>query len=138
MRVIVRKLYGFPIPEPGDLSWVNWVDLAIVAKKFSEPELRRKAIDRFVDVALLMTDVDHIFQTIGVVMIDEGRTDVEFRRAVTLIRKHHASVLLGHEGYRATLRHDPQLVLMHIDDLLAKVKSASEDGGEIDGEGSLS
>jgi len=63
---------------------------------------------------------------------------LKFRRAVTLIRKHQASVLLGHEGYRATLRHDPQLVLMHIDDLLAKVKSASEDGGEIDGEGSLS
>lgn len=104
----------------------------MAAKKYLEPELFDKAVDNFVESASLLTDVDNIVRMID---IAEKREDNELYRAAILIRKHHASILLGHEGYRAALRMDPELALMHIDDLRAKMNDDSEDDSEGDSEG---
>lgn len=132
IRVLDCKLYGFPLPQTNDLPCGTWIDLAMAAKKYLEPELFDKAVESFVEGASLMTDVDKIVRMID---IAEKREDNELHRAATLIRKHHASILLGPEGYRAALRMDPELALMHIDDLRAKMKDDSEDDSEDDSQG---
>ena len=48
--------------------------------------------------------------------------DVALLSALNPVRKHHALILLEHEGYRDSFVDHPRLALLHIDDLLAKVK----------------
>lgn len=121
--MLVRELYGFPVPQTDDLSWQTWVDLAIAAKAFLQPDLRAIAVDSFVDVALLMTDVDKIVDMIGIV---EKRVDDELHNAATLIRQHHYMLLLKHEGYYATYLRNPKLVDLHTRDLLARLAEGGE------------
>jgi len=71
---------------------------------------------------------------IGVV---EGSMDVALLSALNLVRRHRALILLEHEGYRDSFGDHPKLALLHIDDLLAKVKGDGKDGegeGEDDSE----
>jgi len=119
--VIVRMIYGFPLPEAAEFSWGAWVDLAIAAKNYLEPKLSEKAIWSFLSLALDMTDCDEIVKMIEIV---DNRMDDEIQRTVTLIRKHHACILLEHEGYRDTIR-NTHLADLHMNDLLAKVKSSN-------------
>lgn len=121
--MLVRKLYGFPVPESDDLSWQTWVNLAIAAKALLDAELRARAVDSFVDVALLTTDVDKIVDMIRIV---EKRMDDELHNAVTLLRQHHALLLLKHDGYYATYLRSPKLVDLHTRDLLARLEASGE------------
>lgn len=124
VRVLIQTIYGFPLPKAGDLSWGFWANLAVAAENFAELELGKKAVDSFLDVAFDMTDVDTIVHIIGVV---EGSMDLALLSALNLVRKHHALILLEQEGYRDSFVDHPKLALLHIDDLLAKVKDINRE-----------
>lgn len=119
VRVLIQTIYGLPIPKARDLSWGFWANLAVAAENFLERELSKKAVGSFLEVAFDLTDVDTVVEMIGVV---EGSMEVALISALNLVRKHHALILLEHEGYRDSFVDHPRLALLHIDDLLAKLK----------------
>ena len=119
VRVLIQTIYGLPIPKARDLSRGFWANLAVAAENFLEPELGKKAVGSFLEVAFDLTDVDTVVEMIGAV---EDSMDVALLSALNLVHKHHALILLEHEGYRDSFFDHPRLELLHIDDLLAKVK----------------
>lgn len=75
------------------------------------------------EVAYGMTDVDTIGEMIGIV---EGSMDGALLSALSLVHEYHAFVLLEDGGYRDSFVDHPRLAVLHIDDLLAKVKDDGE------------
>ena len=90
VRVLIQTIYGLPIPKARDLSWGFWANLAVAAENFLEPELGKKAVGSFLEVAFDLTDVDTVVEMIGVV---GGSMDVALLSALNLVRKHHALIL---------------------------------------------
>ena len=123
ISVLVRMIYGFPIPEADEHSWGFWTNLITTAKHYLEPALSEKAVDSLLDVAHDMTDIDAIVQMLDVV---EESKDVDLQSAVNVVRKDHALMLLEHEKYLDAIVNAPQLARLHIGDLLAKVKGNLE------------
>jgi len=119
IRVLVRMLYGLPVPDMDVHPCEFWVDLAMVAKKYVEPDLSELAVDNFKELACKMTDIKEI---INMIEITESRNDSELHEAATLVRKHRGLALLENEGYLATYACNTELVALHTVDLLAKYK----------------
>jgi hypothetical protein len=119
IRVLVRMLYGLPVPDMDVHPCGFLIDLAMAAKKYLEPDLSELAVDNFKDLACRMTEVKDV---INMIDIAESHNDAELHEAATLVRKHHDLALLEDEGYLAAYACNPELVALHTVDLLAKYK----------------
>lgn len=129
VTIIIRSFYGFPLPPAEELSCKDWFDVALCAAGCHEWEIQNQAKQNFLDLAFEQTDAYEILDTVywaesGCVSAWEQTLDMErFREGLSMqVRRHRCHKLIPDEHYRQLLVYNPELMLQHLDDLVAAAK----------------
>jgi len=117
-EIVLRNLYGFALPSRGSKSWRVWGILSRLARNCRDPELSAKAKENLFEVARSETDANVVIEILGAVA--SGVVDSNIIGFDTMLRKHHAIMLLRNETYRKQLGNNAQLLWMHLDQFVDK------------------
>lgn len=137
MEAVLRHIYGCPLPTVGkEPDWRFWLDLAITANKYLEPELTDKSRLIFSNIVMKIQEADDIFNVMQMIWREAGHINCLLEVANQL-RRMNIMELQKNERYRERLLSDREFMIAHLNDLdrlvVPKRKMCASCRGQSDG-----